>query len=292
MVHKNFLEKLSTQLSSNLKSNITIEKVQQVYGGDINETFVLFTSSGNYFLKVNSHPPQDMFEKEFNGLQTLQQANAIHIPQPILYGSFNSPIFLVMEHIEKGQPANNFWQQFAAGLAGVHRNTQPQFGFKENNYIGSLAQENKLTDEWPQFYTTQRIMPLIKQAYEQNKCTKEDTLKAERLCNHFPELFPKEQPALLHGDLWSGNFMVNGNGEPVIYDPAVYFGCREMDIAMTKLFGGFDKSFYNYYHEIFPLQKEWEQRISLCQLYPLLVHLILFGGHYYYSVINIIKSFL
>ena len=233
-----------------------------------------------------------MFEKEFNGLQALQRADPIHIPQPILYGSFNSVIFLVLEYVGKGKPANNFWQQFAKGLAGIHRKTQLQFGFKENNYIGSLAQENELTNEWPEFYSTQRIMPLINQVYSQNKCTKEDVLKAERLCNRFAELFPKEQPSLLHGDLWSGNFIANNNGEPVIYDPAVYFGYREMDIAMTLLFGGFDRSFYGYYNELFPLQKGWEQRISLCQLYPLLVHLVLFGGHYYYSVMNIIKSFL
>jgi len=292
MLQKEFIEKLSAQLSTNLQNSIVIEQVQQVYGGDINETFVLHTSLGNYFLKVNSHAQQDMFEKEFNGLQTLQKANAIHIPQPILYDAFDSSIFLIMECIEKGKPAVNFWQQFAAGLAGVHGQTQAQFGFKETNYIGSLLQPNMLTDTWHEFFATQRIMPLINQAYNQNKCTKEDVSKAEKLCSRFLELFPEELPALLHGDLWSGNFMVNDKGEPVIYDPAVYYGCREMDIAMTLLFGGFNKSFYNYYNEIFPLQKGWEQRVALCQLYFLLVHLILFGGHYYYSVMNIIKSFL
>jgi fructosamine-3-kinase len=292
LLQKNFLGKFSAQLSRHLQSNVVIEKVQQVYGGDINETFVVFTSSGNYFLKVNNHTHKDMFEKEFNGLHALQQANAIHIPQPILYDSFDSAIFLVMEHIEKGKPAEDFWQKFATGLAELHSKTHSQFGFEEDNYIGSLPQQNKFTYDWSSFYNTQRIMPLIMQAYEQKKCTKEDMLKAERPCYRLPELFPQEQPALLHGDLWSGNFMVNDKGEPVIYDPAVYFGYREMDIAMTKLFGGFDKSIYNYYHEILPLQKGWEERISLCQLYPLLVHLILFGGHYYYSVMNIIKAFL
>jgi fructosamine-3-kinase len=292
MLQKEFLKTLSIQLSNTLQSNIVIEKIQQVYGGDINETFVLHTSAGNYFLKVNSHSQQDMFEKEFNGLQTLRKAHTLHIPEPILHGSFDARIFLVMEYIEKGKPAADFWQQFAAGLAALHRQTQPQFGFKEPNYIGSLIQQNKLTDEWPEFYTTQRIMPLMNQAYEQNKCTAEDVSKAEKLCSRFSELFSKESPALLHGDLWSGNFMVNDKSEPVIYDPAVYYGHREMDIAMTLLFGGFDKHFYIYYNETFPLQKGWEQRVALCQLYPLLVHLILFGGHYYFSVMNIIKSFL
>ena len=292
MLQRNFLEKLSAELSNLLRNSITIEKVKQVHGGDINETFVLFTSKGNYFLKVNSHTHQDMFQKEFNGLQTLQGTNTVCIPRPISCGSFDSVIFLVMEHIEKGNPAKDFWQQFAIGLAEVHSKTQSQFGFKEDNYIGSLSQQNKLIDEWPEFYTTQRVMPLVKRAYARKRLTKEDVLNAERLCNRFPELFPPEKPALLHGDLWSGNFMVNGKGKPVIYDPAIYFGYREMDIAMTKLFGGFDKSFYNYYHEMFPLQKGWEERISLCQLYPLFVHLILFGGHYYYSAMTIIKSFL
>src|SRR3954467_1012467 len=142
MLQKKFLEKLSAQLSSNLENNIVIEKVQQVYGGDINETYVVSTSAGNYFLKVNSHIPGDTFKKEFNGLQTLRQSKAIHIPQPILCGSYNATIFFVMEYIEKGEPAKDFWRQFAKGLANVHSTTQSLFGFKENNYIGSLAQQN------------------------------------------------------------------------------------------------------------------------------------------------------
>ena len=108
----------------------------------------------------------------------------------------------------------------------------------------------------------------------------------------FDILFPREDPALIHGDLWSGNFLSNEIGEPVIFDPAVYYGNREMDIAMSLLFGGFDKSFYFHYNEFFPLQPDWKERIRLCQLYPLLVHLILFGGHYYTSVISTIKAYL
>src|SRR6476620_5265718 len=165
MLQRNFLEKLSAELSNLLRNSITIEKVKQVHGGDINETFVLFTSQGNYFLKVNSHTHQDMFQKEFNGLQTLQGTNTVCIPRPISCGSFDSTIFLVMEHIEKGNPAKDFWQQFAIGLSEVHSKTQSQFGFKEDNYIGSLPQQNKPTDEWPEFYTTQRVMPLVKRAY-------------------------------------------------------------------------------------------------------------------------------
>jgi len=292
MFQKEFLEKLNLALNNKLKKSIVIEHAEKVYGGDINETFVLHTSEGNYFLKVNNHTQYDMFEKEFNGLQVLQATNTINVPQPFFCGTGNGKIFLVMEHIEKGKPKSNFWQSFGEQLAALHKQTQLQFGFNENNYIGSLPQENKPTDAWTEFYSMQRIMPLIEKAYNQNKCAKEDLLKAAKLCTRFAELFPQEPPALLHGDLWSGNYMVNQKGEPVIYDPAVYYGHREMDIAMSLLFGGFDKSFYNYYNEAFPLEKNWQKRVPLCQLYPLLVHLILFGGHYYYSVINIINSFI
>jgi fructosamine-3-kinase len=131
----------------------------------------------------------------------------------------------------------------------------------------------------------------MQQVYRQQKCSAEDLKSAEKICSKFDSLFPPEPPALLHGDLWSGNFVANKNGDPVIYDPAVYYGHREMDIAMTLLFGGFDSSFYHYYNEAYPLPYLWKERIKLCQLYPLLVHLALFGGNYYGSVKNIITLY-
>lgn len=291
MLQKELLQTIISALNSRLQKTIAIKHAEQVYGGDINETFVLHTLEENYFLKINSDTQYDMFEKEFNGLKALQTTNTICVPEPLLCGKSYGKIFLMMKYIEKGKSTASFWQRFAERLAALHKQTQTQFGFNENNYIGSLLQENTLTDTWAKFYSTQRIMPLMKKAYNQNKCTKEDILKAEKLCARFTELFPQEPPALLHGDLWSGNYMVNQKGDSVIYDPAVYYGHREMDIAMSLLFGGFDKSFYDYYNEAFPLEKNWKQRVPLCQLYPLLVHLILFGGHYYYSVMDVINSF-
>jgi fructosamine-3-kinase len=160
-----------------------------------------------------------------------------------------------------------------------------------NNYIGSLNQKNDYCDTWSEFYATQRIMPLIRLAFDQHKCTKEDVALTESLCKRLYTLFPEEKPVLIHGDLWSGNFMSDADGQPVIYDPAVYYGSREMDVAMSLLFAGFDKSFYEYYNDAFPLESNWKGRIQLCQLYPLLVHLNLFGGHYYYSVMDVIKKY-
>ncbi len=288
---KELLNYICVQASKHFNQYIQINSYQQVYGGDINQTYQLQTNIGSLFLKLNKGSLKDMFEKEFAGLQLLHQTKTIKIPEPILYGSFENHIFLITQYIQKANPSKNFWQIFAHQLAALHKNSNKQFGLSASNYIGSLQQQNNFCNSWPEFYATQRIMPLMQLAFNKNKCTKDDLMLAEKLCKHLYNLFPEEKPSLIHGDLWSGNFMCDENAMPVIYDPAVYYGNREMDIAMSLLFGGFDKSFYDHYNEAFPLQPGWKDRVQLCQLYPLLVHLILFGGHYYYSVMDIIKTY-
>jgi fructosamine-3-kinase len=290
-MNKEVLEHISKSLSKHLNSSITVKAVQQVHGGDINQTYILETNDQNIFLKLNDNSKPDMFEKEFNGLQLLRSTNAITVPQPFIHGSFEDEIYLVMQSIEKGVPAINFWKSFAYELAALHRNSNEQFGLNENNYIGSLPQRNDQCKTWTEFYATQRILFLIKMAFDDKKCERTEIQLAEKICNKLDDLFPSEPSSLLHGDLWSGNFMVDTEGKAVIYDSAVYYGHREMDVGMTLLFAGFDKSFYEHYNEAFPLEKGWRQRVELTQLYPLLVHLILFGGHYYNSVRNILKKF-
>jgi len=290
MLQNNLINAIAGALRTVLQQDIIVERIQQVFGGDINKTFVLHTNAGRWFLKTNTATLPGMFEKEYNGLQQLRATNMLPVPQPLAHGSSGNEAFLVMEHIAKGQPTNNFWQQFGHGLAAVHKNPQAFFGLNEDNYIGTVLQPNKPADSWAAFYT-QRIMGLMQQASAQKKCAVDDVGLAEKLCLKFDALFPVEPPALLHGDLWSGNFMVGENGQPVIYDPAVYCGHREMDIAMTMLFGGFDRQFYTHYNETYPLQPGWQQRIQVCQLYPLLVHLLLFGGHYYDSAMGVIKKY-
>ncbi len=282
---------LSHLLLEQFNRTVTIQSQQPVSGGDINQTFRLITNAGSFFLKVNHSSMNDMFQKEFEGLYLLHQTNTIKIPQPFIHGSFEDQIFLVTEFIQKGNPPNNFWQTFAHQLATLHQCSNNVFGLSTNNYIGSLHQQNNFCKTWSEFYATQRISPLAKLAFDQHKFSKEDIQLTEKLCKRFNDLLPEEKPSLLHGDLWSGNFMCDDKGEPVIYDPAVYYGNREMDVAMSLLFGGFDKSFYDEYNQVFPIQPGWKERMRLCQLYPLLVHLILFGGHYYYSVIEIIRAY-
>jgi fructosamine-3-kinase len=270
---------------------IKITKTEQVFGGDINETYVLHTSQMKLFLKLNADEKADMFEKEFRGLNLLRSTKAIAVPRPLKDGTFEKQIYLVMAHIEKGSPTTGFWRIFGHRLAALHRNTATRFGLDHDNYIGSLPQPNSQCSTWNTFYAEQRILFLIRMAFDDKKCDSSDTRMAERLCNKLDSLFPDEPASLLHGDLWSGNYMIGKDGLPVIYDPAVYYGHREMDIGMSLLFGGFDPSFYSHYNEAWPLEKSWRDRVDLTQLYPLLVHLNLFGGHYYNSVREILKKY-
>ena len=154
-----------------------------------------------------------------------------------------------------------------------------------------MYQQNNSHTNWTDFFIQERLQIQIKLARDHHQIESTTISKFEKLYHRLDDIFPKEQPALLHGDLWSGNFMVDEKGAPVIMDPAVYYGHREMDIAMTKLFGGFDNQFYDAYNAHFQLEKGWKSRIDICNLYPLLVHVNLFGGSYLQQVKNIITKF-
>jgi len=196
-----------------------------------------------------------------------------------------------MSYIESGTPAAGFWETFGEQLSNLHRNTSAYFGLDHNNYIGSLPQNNEHCTAWNNFYA-QRINTLATMANRKQLLENRYILPLEKLSQKLLNIFPTEPPALLHGDLWSGNFMVDTLGDPVIYDPAVYYGHREMDIGMTLLFGGFDRKLYESYNHHYPLQPGWQQRVALCQLYPLIVHLVLFGGHYHRQVVEVIERYL
>lgn len=273
--------------------SLTITSFEPVHGGDINRAYCLYSSDAKYFLKVNDanlYPA--MFEKEANGLQALaKELPTLIVPQPIKYGIAQQQQYLLLEWIEPGKPKTNFWENFGTALATMHQPPRSYFGWEEDNYIGSLHQYNTKYDSWHLFYAECRIMPLISRLFNTAVFSRQDVMTAESLCKKFDQLFPHEPPALLHGDLWSGNFMITATGSAGIYDPAVYYGNREMDIGMTKLFGGFDERFYVAYNEKYPLEKDWQLRLQLTQLYPVLVHAVLFGGHYVRSAKDIMKRF-
>lgn len=164
-----------------------------------------------------------------------------------------------------------------------------EFGWEEDNYIGLLPQSNHRHNTWAGFYFRERIEPLVRQLIDSGAFDVSVSRAAGGLYQRLEQVYPAEPPALLHGDLWSGNIMALASGGPAFFDPAVYYGHREMDIAMTLLFGGFHQRFYDVYHEVYPLQPGWRERVELSQLYPLLVHACLFGGHYIRQSIQILQ---
>ncbi len=270
-------------------SGLIITSHEPVHGGDINHCYCLYGRDAKYFLKVNDakrYPA--MFEKEAAGLDELRNNSTLTIPGVIKSGIAEQQQYLLLEWIEPGKPKKDSWENFGAALAAMHQQPQAYFGWPVNNYIGSLPQNNSKHDSWDSFYGQCRTMPLVEMLFSAGAFTKQDLAGAEFFCKKIDRLFPQEPPALLHGDLWSGNFMITSAGDAAMYDPAVYYGHREMDIGMTKLFGGFDQRFYDAYNEVYPLEKDWQQRLRLTQLYPLLVHAVLFGGHYISSARDII----
>jgi fructosamine-3-kinase len=261
--------------------NLSITRYEPVHGGDINRCYCLCTKDSKYFLKLNDAVQYPgMFEREADGLKALADNFKMVVPTVIKHGTAGQQQYLLLKWVEAGKPADDTWEKFGKALANMHMQPRPYFGWSVNNYIGSLEQWNAKHETWGAFYTECRIMPLVKKLFDLRTFNKQDVAYAISMCKKTGLLFGEEPATLLHGDLWSGNIMIAAGGQAAIYDPAVYYGHREMDIGMTKLFGGFDQRFYDAYNDVYPLEKDWQHRLPLTQLYPLLVHAILFGGHY------------
>ncbi len=284
-------KEIENKLQQYTKEKVEIKNSFPVTGGDIHSAFQLETNEGSFFLKAAKNIPPDLFKKEYHGLELLRRQNAIRIAKPLFHGSCNNHNFLLMEYISKSTASPDFWNIFAGGLAALHRCTHDSYGLNEDNYIGPLPQHNKPFDNWPDFFVSQRLQPLIRKCIDQKLLDKVHIEMAMNLYKRIPGIFPDEPPALLHGDLWGGNYLSGPGGKPCLFDPAVYYGFREMDLAMTRLFGGFDRRFYWHYEEYYPLSPDWQKRIPLCQLYPLLVHSLLFGGGYVQQVRRILEEY-
>ena len=293
MLPTHFIQYLQTLLSQKLSKQININAIEKAYGGSINQSFKLKTNAGNYFIKINNFKlfPK-LFETEAKGLLHLKNTNSFKIPQLIEVGVYDNLCFLLLEYIEQSTAKGDFWLTFAENLVELHKNTDSFFGLDYYNYNGSLNQINDKKDNWSDFFIENRLQFQCKLALDNKKVNYDFVKTFERIYNPINQLFPIENPALLHGDFWSGNYLISHKNEAVLIDPAVYYGHREMDIAMSLLFGGFDKKLYYHYNEIFPLEKGWEKRVDIANLYPLMVHVNLFGEAYAQRVKGIIKRYI
>lgn len=270
----------------------SIEQLRPVGGGSINDAYALATSRSHYFLKVNQAERfPGMFEAESSGLRLMKESGEIGVPEPYSTGQEADEAFILMEFVEGGRADRGFWERFGKELARMHRHRSDRFGLDHDNYIGSLPQYNDRRDDWATFFAELRLEPQMRMAREHDKMDASDHRAFEKLYERLDRLFPKESPALIHGDLWSGNYMVGLEGTPYIVDPAVYYGHREMDLGMSTLFGRFDDAFYRAYDEEYPLETGWEERLDLANLYPLMVHVNLFGGGFASEVRAILKRF-
>ena len=281
MIPRSLYEDLKGLLSLHFNQPVKTLQLQPVGGGSINQTFRLTLSpTHTFFCKINKAAAYPhLFLKEKAGLQLLAQT--LPVPQVVLYAIAGDYQVLLLEWIESGTPTPAFWKRFGEQLATLHQTTHPCFGLHEYNYMGSMPQQNTWQEDWINFFVQQRLQPLAKQCTDKALLTAHDLRTFEQLYHRLPLFFPeKEKPALVHGDLWSGNFMCNAASQPVLIDPAVYYGHRAVDLGMTTLFGGFDKTFYEAYHYHYPLPPHYQAQWDACNLYPLLIHLLLFGKSY------------
>lgn len=262
-------------------------------GGCINNGGRVATTNDVFFLKWNDRMQfPGMFEAEAKGLSLLRRSSPLVAPEVLLSGQAESYQFLLMEYIDEGRRASSYWRDLGVGLAALHNARSKEFGLDHDNYIGSLPQHNKPSGSWVEFFVEQRLRVQLQIALDKGAFDESSSRKFEELFDRIPALIPTEPPSLLHGDLWGGNIMTSSQGRPCIIDPAVYYGHREVDLAMTQLFGGFDDSFLDSYREAYPLAPGYEERVVLYNLYPLLVHVNLFGGGYAAQVMHALKRFL
>ena len=248
-------------------------------GSSLNATWRLDAAGRAFFVKSHAAARLPMFEAEADGLRELGRANAVRVPAPIAAGAADGVAFLALEWLELARGGRD--AALGRSLARLHRTTGPRFGWHRDNTIGTTPQDNAWMDDWATFFRDRRIAPQL--ALAARSGGREALLRnGERLLAAIPQLLAGLTPvaSLLHGDLWSGNAAQLAKGEPVLFDPAVYFGDREADLAMSELFGGFGSDFHAAYREAWPLSAGYTMRRDLYNLYHVLNHFNLFGGAY------------
>jgi fructosamine-3-kinase len=275
LIYKEIGEKIS-QITG---EKVRIEERRSVGGGCINQGYKISGSGKDYFIKLNQASSVEMFAAEALGLEQMFETKTIRVPKPICWGIAGNSSYLVLEWLEFAPANNHAWEEMGRKLAAMHKTPGAErFGWERHNTIGSTPQINSWMDNWAGFFAEQRIGYQLKLARRRGGNFPEPDRIIELVRTILADITP--QPSLVHGDLWSGNAAVTASGEPVILDPAVYYGDREVDIAMTELFGGFPAAFYRGYNQVWQLEEGYQQRKTLYNLYHILNHFNLFGGGY------------
>lgn len=267
-----------------------VRTVRPVAGGDVNEAWrVVLADGGEAFVKSRADAPPEFFAREAEGLAWLAEARALATPAVRAVGE--TPAFLALEWLEAGAPLSDFDVRLGRGLAALHARGAPAFGGPRDNWIGPLPQANAPMESWPEFYGERRLRPLAQRARDAGRLPTSLARRLDALCAELPRrVGDPEPPARLHGDLWSGNLHRDASGRPCLVDPAAYGGHREVDLAMMRLFGDFADSTFAAYAEAVPLQPGAAERVPLYQLYPLLVHVNLFGSGYLGSLERALRA--
>jgi fructosamine-3-kinase len=293
--NQSILDVVAFALSEVTGQKVIIQTERSLGGGCINHASKLETNLGNFFLKWNDNCVSDIFVREAESLRELRKSAAdfIVIPEVVTVKKVDkTPGFLVLEYLENSHSSLNVDEKLGRGLAKIHQNTNAQFGFYNHNYCGATMQNNSWKSNWPEFFRENRLKFLLKLIEIERPLPASEKILYDKLLNRIESLIPKESvPVLIHGDLWSGNYMVSEKG-PALIDPASYYADREMEFAIMTMFGGFTQRFYDAYNEINPLPADWKQRNSLYQLYHVLNHYYLFGGGYRTQALQIAKNYI
>ena len=278
---------MSPELRATLERRLGTQVLgtKRLGGGDINDAFEVSLGDGtSVFVKTHPDPPRGMFEAEARGLRWLGEAGAIRVPR-VIEVSDEHPAYLALELLTPAKRRPDFDEVLGRSLASLHAVGAPSFGLDHDNFIGRLAQSNTTADDWASFYWASRLEPQLRLATDRGLIDSGMSARFDTLRRVLPErVGPEEPPSRLHGDLWGGNLHVDEAGQPCLIDPAVYGGHREIDLAMMRLFGGFGERAFAAYGEARPLAPGAGSRVPLYQLYPLMVHVNLFGGSYLGSV--------
>jgi fructosamine-3-kinase len=270
---------IARQITQTTGQPFTVEQRLTVSGGCINQGYCLRGGQQQYFVKINQANQLAMFQTEALGLEQIAATDTIRVPQPICYGSEGSQSYLVLEWLAFGRGNRDSWYRLGQQLAALHQaEGSDQFGWQCENVIGATPQLNPWTDSWAEFFAEQRLGYQLRLARRKGGDFPDPETIGPRVKALLGDRQPR--PALVHGDLWSGNAAILSSGEPAILDPATYYGDPEVDIAMTELFGGFPAPFYQGYNAVSPLDRGYQRRKTIYNAYHILNHFNLFGGGY------------